>query len=260
MSINKATGIYCPWCRQMNDPYSMLYRDTGGMTGQGMRAKCGRGHSGEMTQIMNMKPDKQQLALNEKQPPGSVIQTVWVEPQAIMALQQRFPQTMMTNLYSLINAIADGDSILVEGEHVREMRALQDTESRPIQKGRDVVGLARENATLRAAVNELQEKLRNAGTQQQAAVASLPAGAMDLLQKMAAQLGMDASALTTQQVAIPASAPAPVVPASSGFDYEETMDNMGVDPFEASYAPVSPAHDPGSMRGIPVPSPGKPLR
>lgn len=253
MSLNKATGLFCPWCRQMNDPYSMLYRDAGGQTGQGMRLKCSRGHSGDYNQIMNMRPDKQQLALTEKQPVGTVVQTVWAFPEALQALHQRYPQTLMTNLCSLITAIADGDSILIEGEHVREIRTIAAPDAHPVEKGRDVVGLARENATLRAAVNELQEKLKQAGSQQATVSAALPAGAMDLLLKLAQQAGLDASSLTQ-----PVAAQSLIQPPAqllSAFDYQEGM----ADPFEQPVA--LPGHpEPGSVRGIPVPSPGKPLR
>ena len=136
-------------------------------------------------------------------------------------------------------ALADGDTIILEGQHVREMRQLQVgvSDAKPIEKGRDVVGIARENGSLRAAVNELQDQLKNVkATPAQGGTAAGGTGIDHaLLMAMAEKLGMAVPAPLQPQVAsaFPTSAP----PLES-VDFVEGMEDI--------YAQLQLGRQPGS--------------
>lgn len=226
-----------------------MFRDSGGLTGQGMRAKCGRGHSADFSQMTGWR--KVTLPLVEKQPVGSIAQPVWMMPEVIQALQSRYPQNLQTTLCSLMTALADGDTIILEGQHVREMRQLQagNPEAHLIEKGRDVVGIARENGSLRAAVNELQDQLKNV----KAAPAAAGAGGVDhaLLMAMAEKLGMALPAVQQQQASAFAQ---PSAPALENVDFHEGMEDVYAQPQLGRQPGV---HGADELHGIPRPQPGR---
>lgn len=246
MSISKSIGIFCKLCEQMGDSNSLLYRDSGGVTGQGMRVKCARGHSVDYQQISGWR--KQTLPLIEKQPVGSIAQPVWMMPEVISALQSKYPQNFMTTLCSLMTALADGDTIILEGQHVREMRQLQagNPDAHLIEKGRDVVGMARENSSLRTAVNELQDQLKNVKAQPVGGATGGGGSDHALLLAMAEKLGMTLPGSQPQ--------PTPPPPPLESVDFVEGMDDMYAQP-HLGRQPVS--HGPDEQRGIPKPQVGR---
>src|SRR5271167_10679 len=126
----KAMGIYCPYCDQQaarggTQMDSMMLRDTiGGVNGE-MVLKCHMaGHKLDYQRLLSMNPRKQKLIINEKQPQGTTVIGVWIYPEAMARLRDRFPSNLMTTLCSLMTALADGDTTIVEGEFVREMAQL----------------------------------------------------------------------------------------------------------------------------------------
>jgi hypothetical protein len=128
--------IYCPACDKQGISSKMV--KVLHSSGEGMRVKCiAQGHLYAYERLMQLNPRKEHLALNEKMPPSCQIQQVWVHPEAWAMLQKRFPQNLMTTLCATITALADPDTVMVEGEHAREMRALG------VERGRDVLALAK---------------------------------------------------------------------------------------------------------------------
>jgi hypothetical protein len=119
--------------------------------GEGMQVKClAQGHPYNYETFMRLGPRKEQLALTEKMPPSCVIQQVWVHPEAWQMLLKRFPQTLMTTLCATLTALADPDTVMVEGNYAREMRELG------VERGRDVLGLAKRVKELNAECEEMR--------------------------------------------------------------------------------------------------------
>jgi hypothetical protein len=120
-----------------------------------MQVKCiAQGHQYNYETFMRLNPRKEQLALTEKMPPSCVIQQVWVHPEAWAMLMKRFPQTLMTTLCATITALADPDTVMVEGNYAREMRELG------VERGRDVLGLAKRNKEMSAELEEMRIRER----------------------------------------------------------------------------------------------------
>lgn len=196
----KPTGIWCPICDQNarrsggSQVNSMLLSDKlGGVNGQ-MIYKCHlAGHPIEYSKLMTMQPParKQQLTLTEKQPAGSQRIGVWVQPDALSRLQERWPQNLNTTLYAILNALSDGDTILLEGNHVREMAAIGFNET----KGRDIVGIAQEVITLRRTVEQMQSRINILSKRSKSAdtaAAGMDPAMTKLVMDMAAKMGITA--------------------------------------------------------------------
>lgn len=141
--------FYCIACDRQGISAKML--KVMHSSGEGMRVKCtAQGHMYEYGKFMSMNPRKEQLALTEKMPPSCIVQQIWVHPEAWAMLLKRFPQTLMTTLCATITALADPDTVMVEGQYAREMRELG------VERGRDVLGLARRVKELNAECEEMR--------------------------------------------------------------------------------------------------------
>lgn len=145
--------IFCPACDKMGQSSKML--KVMHSAGEGMRVKCTAGlHMYSYERLMQLNPRKEQLVLNEKMPPSCIIQQVWVHPEAWQMLQKRFPQTLMTTLCATLTALADPDTVMVEGQYAREMRELG------VERGRDVLGLAKRVKEQGAELEEMRIRER----------------------------------------------------------------------------------------------------
>ena len=145
--------LYCPACDKQNISSKMV--KVLHSSGEGMRVKCiAQGHLYTYERLMQLNPRKEHLVLNEKMPPSCIIQQVWVHPEAWAMLMKRFPQNLMTTLCATITALADPDTVMVEGEHAREMRALG------VERGRDVLALAKRVKELNLEVEEMRIRER----------------------------------------------------------------------------------------------------
>lgn len=185
----KAIGIFCPLCDQQaqrggTQIDSMMLRDTiGGVNGE-MVVKCHlQGHKIPYDRLLAMNPRKQKLIVNEKQPQGTSTMAVWIHPEALQRLRERFPSNLMTTMCSLMTALADGDTTIIEGEYVREITQLGIS----VTKGRDFAGMAQELVSLRRTVEELQAKVRSRQPKAKPAVDDATAL---LIKQMAEKLGM----------------------------------------------------------------------
>lgn len=119
--------------------------------GEGMQVKCvSCGRQYNYATFLKLNPRKEKLALAEKMPPSCIIQQVWVHPEVWSMLQKRFPQTLMTTLCSILTALADPDTVMVEGDYAREMRSLG------VERGRDVLSLAKRVKELTREVEEMR--------------------------------------------------------------------------------------------------------
>ena len=145
----RPSGLFCPACDRQGIE-SELIADL-------RFHKCPQNHQyPSYAQLMALKPRMRPLVVNEKQPVGTVTMSVWVYPEAQHAMAARFPNNLQTTLCSLMTALADGDTFIVEGEHVRELREL----GHDVSHGRDVVGLARTNKQLQQALDEARMQQR----------------------------------------------------------------------------------------------------
>lgn len=146
--------IYCPLCDRAGTP-SRMVKMQGGHRTEGMAVKCANGlHTFSYAKLMSMQPRMDKPDFIEKQPPNTVTLTLWVYPEVLESLRQKFEHNLNTTMCSAVTALADPDTVLIEGEHAREMAALG------IKRGREVLGLARE-------VKELRTKLERAELQMQ---------------------------------------------------------------------------------------------
>ena len=87
-------------------------------------------------------------------PPSCIIQQVWVASRSVGHADKRFPQNLMTTLCATITALADPDTVMVEGEHAREMRALG------VERGRDVLALAKRVKEMNLELEEMRIRER----------------------------------------------------------------------------------------------------
>lgn len=144
--------LYCVECDKRGVSSKML--KVMHSKGEGMQVKCFNGHQYNYKTFMELNPRKEQLALTEKMHPSCTVQQIWVHPEAWAMLLKRFPQTLMTTLCATITALADPDTVMVEGQYAREMRALG------VERGRDVLGLAKQLKALTAEVEEMRIRER----------------------------------------------------------------------------------------------------
>lgn len=103
--------------------------------------------------LMAMKPRMDKLVIQEKQPPESLMQPMWISPQALAALQTRFPSNFRTTIWSLFNELAQG-AIVLEVANSLELKELG------VTKGRDIVGLAKTNLALTEQLKQMSEQMK----------------------------------------------------------------------------------------------------
>lgn len=134
---------------------SMMLTDTlGGLSDKDSAAMMIRcqlgGHRYNYSNFLAQKPRMVKLALNEKQPLKTIALTVWVYPEVLEVLRQRYPQNLLTTLCAILTAVADPDTVMIEGEHGRALKEAG------VLKGRDIVGLGAEVKRLHEEVEQLK--------------------------------------------------------------------------------------------------------
>lgn len=149
-------GVFCPRCDKTNTP-SRVVRQMAAKQ-EGMLVKCNQcGAIYNYQQLMASHPRMDKPDFVEKPPAGTQSVPVWLHPEIVAALQQKWPN-FLTTLHSAVTALADPDSVLIEGEHAREIAAIG------IKTGRQLLGLAKrtkeleeENAALKLRENTLRQ-------------------------------------------------------------------------------------------------------
>src|ERR1700690_4248843 len=135
-------GVWCPRCDKAGTP-SRVVRQMAAKQ-EGMLVKCPTcGAVYNYQQLMSTHPRMDKVEFVEKQPAGTQSVPLWLHPEILTALQQKFPSNLLTTLHSAVTALADPDSVLIEGEYAREMA------SPGIRRGREVLGMAKELKELR---------------------------------------------------------------------------------------------------------------
>jgi hypothetical protein len=143
------TGLWCPQCDQRGQPAILLKQMAA--RAEGMLLRCsGCGVVKPYAAWMALHPRMDKPSVVEKQPPGAIVHPLWIHPEVLAALQQKFPSNLQTTLCSVMQSLADPDSVLVEGPYARELRGLG------MRTGREVLGLAREVISLRKQVAEMK--------------------------------------------------------------------------------------------------------
>lgn len=152
MSIQPSnyTGIYCPACDLAQTP-ARVVRKQGGSRQEGMLVQCPQCQRVyNYSSLMAQHPRMDQLPAIEQQPKGTIVHPIWVYPEVIEALGRKFPQNLQTTLCSLLTAVADQDTVVIEGNYAREMAGLG------IKRGREVLALAKEVKELREQVTQMK--------------------------------------------------------------------------------------------------------
>lgn len=147
---SELTSIYCPMCDHLEQGKTqsrMLNKQAGWICTMGHKFK-------NYDDLMKRRPRMDRLKIIEKQPQGSITHPMWINPQALESLQQRFPSNFRTTMYSLFNSLANPDSILIEAEHTQALRKLG------ISKGRDIIGLAQTNVALQEQLKLQGEEMK----------------------------------------------------------------------------------------------------
>lgn len=143
------SGIFCTACDRAGTPTQLVRQLAAKQEGMLLKCPtCSRTFSyAALTSPNNPNPPrKAKLEFVEKQPGGTQTLPLWLYPEVIEALRQKFPANLLTTLSSAVTALADPDSVLIEGEWAREMAGLG------IKRGREVLSLAREVKELRESV------------------------------------------------------------------------------------------------------------
>lgn len=141
---NSISQIYCPRCDRLEHgtTQSRMINSHSGY-------KCTAGlHRMTYAELMSHKPRMEKLVINEKQPGNTSQLAVWIYPEALERLRARFPSNLMTTICSLFTSLADPDTLVIEGEHMRELRELG------VHRGRDIVGLAK---SVKSLTDQLEE-------------------------------------------------------------------------------------------------------
>jgi hypothetical protein len=110
---------------------------------------CKRTFSYAALMSMSPKPRMDKVDFVEKQPAGTQSISLWLHPEVIAALQSKWPN-FLTTLHSAVTSLADPDSVLIEGEHAREMAAIG------VKTGRQVLGMAKRLKELEEEVSGLK--------------------------------------------------------------------------------------------------------
>lgn len=148
-------GIYCPQCDRTNSPPSLLQRQMASKQ-EGMLMRCPAcNRTYAYAALLALKPRMLQPEFVEKPPQGTVTIAVPIYPEVLEALKQKFPHNLITTLCALLTSVADPETVVIEGEHAREIAALG------IRRGREVLALAKEVVDLRQqlAESKLREKI-----------------------------------------------------------------------------------------------------
>lgn len=150
-------GIWCKRCDAANQPCRLVRQMAAKQ--EGMLLKCPQcGFTSSYSAVMASHPRMDKPDFVEKQPPGTQTVPLWLHPEILTALQAKFPSNLLTTLHSAVTALADPDSVLIEGEYAREMAAIG------IKRGREVLSLAKRNRELTD--ENAQLKLREATLRQ----------------------------------------------------------------------------------------------
>lgn len=145
--MSRLTDIYCPACDRQHLDSLMISEQLG------YRCQL-QSHRYEYQRLMSLKPRMKEFIVVEKQPGGTVVQPMWVHPEAWARLQEKYRSNLMTTICSLLTSLADGDTMVIEGEHVRELASLG------ITKGRELMGLASANISMSNEIKEARFQLR----------------------------------------------------------------------------------------------------
>lgn len=161
--MSQRTGIMCVFCDRQGITDSEMVTVSGnysGGDGASMLRCTGQNHTIERNRLMAMKPRMKRLVVPEKQPPGTTPQSIWVYPQAWQRLAERFPANLQTTICSLVTALADDATMIIEGEHAREMHALAAQHGVSLARGRDILALLKTNIELARQMEELRVQQR----------------------------------------------------------------------------------------------------
>lgn len=158
----KRTGIMCVLCDRQGIHDSEMLSNTGlsGTDGAMMLQCTGFGHKIERNQLMAMKPRMKQLRINEKQPPSTIQQAVWVHPLAWQRLTEKYPNNLLTTIASLLATAADDSTMIIEGNDAREMQAMARTAGITLTRSRDFLALLRTTIELSRQIEELRIQQR----------------------------------------------------------------------------------------------------
>lgn len=151
MPASGYTGYYCPHCDRANPPVSSpLVQQMAGKQ-RGMLLKCSFcNRSYEYDQLLKLSPRCDKPEFVERPLPKTIPRQLFAYPEVWAALETKFPQNLLTTLTACLTSLADPDTVLIEGEHARELSALG------IKRGREILGLAREVLQLRKDVADMR--------------------------------------------------------------------------------------------------------
>lgn len=138
-------GIWCKRCDLASTPCRLTRQMSGKQ--EGMLLKCPQcGYQASYATVMAQHPRMDKVEFVEKPIAGTKPYTIHLHPEVIEAWGRKFPSNPMTTLTSAVTALADPDSVLIEGQYARDMAAIG------IRTGREVLGMAKEVKELREAV------------------------------------------------------------------------------------------------------------
>jgi hypothetical protein len=236
------TDIYCVYCdrQEGGKTQSRMLNKQGGYvcTGQGHKFP-------NYIAMMALKPRMDRLVIQEKQPSSAISHPMWIHPEALSALQTRFPSNFRTTIYTLFNALANPDTILLEAEHCKELRDLG------ISKGREIVGLAKTNKELSEQLKLMTEQMKQ--YELVAKMMAMAGGGM--FNNPGAQGATVAEMLQPgQQDRPPQAATLPVIDTDSDTTYEPVAPGSFAGSFSDQILAPPPLVQPA--RGFPKPTPG----
>jgi hypothetical protein len=237
---NELTGMYCPLCdrQEAGRTHSRLLNKQSGYI-------CsGQGHKfPNYIALMAMKPRMEKLQIQEKQPSGAIVHPMWIHPEALAALQLRFPTNFRTTIYSLFSALANPATLVIEAEHCRELQQLG------ITKGKEIIGLARTNIMLTEQLKLLTEQMKQYETLSKL-MAIAGGGQFNSPAEQGATIAEIIAPSPSEAARPPQAATLPIIDTNSDILYEPVAPGSFSDDSFSSLVTA-----PAGPRGIPKPTP-----
>ncbi len=223
-----------------------------------MVVKCPAcGATFDYEKLLSLRPRMVQVKIVERQPANTLPLTIWVYPEPLEAMRQRFPSNFMTTMTAMFTAVADPDTVLIEGEHGRALK------ESGVLRGRDVEGLG-------PYIKQLEQDVEDAKVRERAL-----GPLMAMMQMMQGAAGQGAGGLV-YPASLPNQVPAQTVIPANPFGENQSADFYEEpDPFGMAALPMEPqspartgaggagtgtpatAADPGTtmLHGLPKPVP-----
>lgn len=153
---DKATGAYCPMCRNQGSPTVEAIRDH-------VNVSCLMGHRMTDAQFWAMQPDMIKTEVRFAPGSGDVKVEIWVNQECLMKAKDALGERFHPTIGSIIRACMAGAPVLIDGQQAEKLRKLGvKNGAEMIATAEQVKELSGQNENLVAKLNEWEERFSKA--------------------------------------------------------------------------------------------------